>query len=216
MTTQIMDIGTTAEASVGEAALTMAVGITVQRISSLPRADRKELLKLVKELDRTDDAEDVAAIRTAMREILDQAPAGVRVMDQPGGRRPEELETWVQGVAKRIGQMRRAAGMTQAELSGQSGLPQSHISRIEAGKLSPSYATLAKIAKALQQPLNSIAPVPLSGVRDRQPAGEGLPHQRRLQEPALHPQGGRRPIAGDQPADGPGDRRLPRRRRAWR
>jgi len=88
MTTQIMDIGTTAEASVGEAALTMAVGITVQRISSLPRADRKELLKLVKELDRTDDAEDVAAIRTAMREILDQAPAGVRVMDQPGGRRP--------------------------------------------------------------------------------------------------------------------------------
>jgi transcriptional regulator with XRE-family HTH domain len=48
-----------------------------------------------------------------------------------------------------IKELQLKAGWTQEQLAAESGLPQSHISRLEAGKHSPSRATLEKIAKAL-------------------------------------------------------------------
>jgi transcriptional regulator with XRE-family HTH domain len=45
------------------------------------------------------------------------------------------------------------AQLTQEQLAAKSGLPQSHISRIENAKHSPSLATLQKIAAALGVPV---------------------------------------------------------------
>jgi transcriptional regulator with XRE-family HTH domain len=49
----------------------------------------------------------------------------------------------------RIKDLRVNAHLTQEELAELSGLPQSHISRLESGKHSPSRITLEKLAQAL-------------------------------------------------------------------
>jgi len=145
--------------SIGEAALTMAIGIVVERVSRLPSEDQKELYELVKGIAGQKDAEEVDAICRAMLEILDQEPSGLKVLDpaQPQNR-PDKLEKWVSFIADRVQTLRKAAKMTQVELAERAGLPQSHISRIEKAKLSPSRATLEKITNALNVKLCDLDP----------------------------------------------------------
>ena len=50
------------------------------------------------------------------------------------------------------------AELTQVELAEKSGIPQSHISRLESNKHSPSRATLKRIAKALKVDLSELDP----------------------------------------------------------
>lgn len=72
--------------------------------------------------------------------------------------RPEKLQKWVVFVGDKVQQLPKSANLTQIELAEKSGLPQSHISRIESAKLSPSRATLEKIAGALGVQLSAIDP----------------------------------------------------------
>ncbi len=145
--------------SISKAALTMAIGIVVERVSRLSSDDRRDLHDLVKGLSEADQPDEVEAIRVAMREILEQAPSGVHGMkrEDPGAL-PEKLQRWMDHAAQRVRKARKAADLTQVQLAKKSGLPQSHISRIESGKLSPSRATLDKIAKALAKPLRDFDP----------------------------------------------------------
>jgi transcriptional regulator with XRE-family HTH domain len=71
---------------------------------------------------------------------------------------PAGLNSWIAFVSRRITDERQAAGLTQAQLAEKSGLPQSHISRLESGKHSPSRATIEKIAAALGKPLSAFDP----------------------------------------------------------
>ncbi|MDM8008608.1 MAG: helix-turn-helix transcriptional regulator [Phycisphaerae bacterium] len=48
--------------------------------------------------------------------------------------------------------------MVKKALASKSGLPQSHISRLEAGRHSPSHKTLEKLASALAVPVNRLDP----------------------------------------------------------
>ncbi|OHB75234.1 MAG: hypothetical protein A2W31_11590 [Planctomycetes bacterium RBG_16_64_10] len=61
-------------------------------------------------------------------------------------------------VSAKIRDCRKAAGLTQQQLEEKTGLPQSHISRLENGEHSPSHATLEKIAKALNMPVTMFDP----------------------------------------------------------
>jgi len=61
-------------------------------------------------------------------------------------------------VGKKIRERREAAGLTQEQLAEKSGLPQSHISRLENARHSPSRSTLDKIASALQISLADLDP----------------------------------------------------------
>lgn len=144
------------EAGVGEAALTMAIGIVVERVRRLSNEDQKDLYKLVKALATVKDAEELEAIRLAMVEILDQEPVGLVRMDP--SERPAKLQRWVEYIAQKVRQLRKQAKLTQIELAEKSGLPQSHVSRIESARLSPSQATLQKIAKAVGRPLSDLDP----------------------------------------------------------
>jgi DNA-binding XRE family transcriptional regulator len=145
--------------SVGHAALTMAVGIIVDRIAGLKAEDRQDLFELVKGLSTATCDDDVEAIRVAMREILDQAPSSVLAMDlAEEAVRPAKLRKWIHLVAGRVQWLRRKKGLTQTELAEKTGLPQSHISRIESGRLSPSRVTLEKLAAALDVPLSQLDP----------------------------------------------------------
>ena len=71
-----------------------------------------------------------------------------------GKKKPEGYKNWVQVVSKRVSDARKKAKLTQDQLAVKTGLPQSHISRIEGAKLSPSNATLEKIAAALNLPVD--------------------------------------------------------------
>lgn len=143
--------------SLNKAAVTMAIAIVVERVSRLPANDRQDLYDLVKGLAHAKDPEEVEAICVAMKEILEQAPSGVRAFEG-AGRRNDKLQRWVDHAARKVEELRKAAGLTQVELAEKSGLPQSHISRIESAKLSPSRATLEKIAKALNLAISDMDP----------------------------------------------------------
>jgi DNA-binding XRE family transcriptional regulator len=53
------------------------------------------------------------------------------------------------GIACQVIELREKHNLTQVELAQKAGLPQAQISRIERGVVSPTSATLAKIAEAL-------------------------------------------------------------------
>ena len=99
-----------------------------------------------------------------LREILDQERAGLTVNAlrdaQPGALDDEhsKLRKWADFVGQKVRERRKAAELTQEQLAEKSGLPQSHISRIEAARLSPSRATLEKIAEALGVSLKELDP----------------------------------------------------------
>ena len=143
---------------VRHAALTMAVGIVVDRIQRLSQEDRNDLYELMKDLLTAKTCEDLESISTAMMEILDQDCGHVlrveMTEEQPGA----GLQRWLDYVSKQIRHLRETAGLTQEELAEKSGLPQSHISRLENAKHSPSRVTLEKIAKALGVPVAEFDP----------------------------------------------------------
>lgn len=141
---------------IDDAALTMAIAVLVERIRSLPEEDKQDLFEISKALTTAETEEELQSAIGAYREILDQEKGHVEsllVEDEPIG-----LERWITFVSVRIKAAREKAGMTQAELEDATGLPQSHISRLENGVHSPSASTLEKIAKATGRPLSYFDP----------------------------------------------------------
>ena len=144
---------------VGEQALTMAIGIVVERVARLSDDDKADLFELVKVMGNAQTEEELESVRVAMKEILDQDPGHTQRMPLPrSGERPEKLKKWVGYVGGRVRELRKAADMTQEGLAAKAELPQSHISRIESGEVSPTNITLEKIAKALGRPLTDLDP----------------------------------------------------------
>jgi DNA-binding XRE family transcriptional regulator len=135
----------------------LALSILIERIGSLPKADRDDLFELLQEWRRASDPEEQQSIHSAMEEILAQIPV-------KAGSLPEEIgptrgwQGWAEHVGKRIRELREAAGLTQMQLAEKSGLPQSHISRLENAEHSATNITLGKIAKALDVEIGTIDP----------------------------------------------------------
>lgn len=59
-------------------------------------------------------------------------------------------------IARQVLELREKHGLTQVELATASGVPQSQISRIERGAISPTATTLAKIAVVLNADLRLV------------------------------------------------------------
>ncbi|MCX5689768.1 MAG: helix-turn-helix transcriptional regulator [Planctomycetota bacterium] len=134
--------------------VTMAVTVVLDRIGRLSKEDRNDLFALVKELASATTDEDRIGIRDTMVEIPDGRAASVERADlSESGNQPEQWQRWTEWVSKRIRDARNEAALTQEQLAAASGLPQSHISRIENAKHSPARATIEKIAKALGKPV---------------------------------------------------------------
>jgi DNA-binding XRE family transcriptional regulator len=133
----------------------LAVPVILDRISQLNQADRDDLFALVKELGGDIDVEDREGICKSIIEILDRRPGTIQQADlsSTSGQSTKWVK-WTEWVGKRVREAREACELTQAGLSELTGLPQSHISRIESGKHSPSKITLEKLAKALNRPVS--------------------------------------------------------------
>ena len=134
---------------VGQAALTLAIGIVIEQINRLSPSDKKDLFGLVKALSTAQSAEDLEAVRSGMLEILDQHEYSARPFEFPATESPGGLAKWNQHVATKVRELREAANKTQACFAEETGLTQSHISRIENAELSPSHRTVEKLAAAL-------------------------------------------------------------------
>ena len=141
-------------------AIVMAVAVVYQRLIQLPKEDLQELYELAMEIPKAQKAEnpdEIEAIRVAMLEILDQMPSGLRLMGEMSSN-PFAESAWIDYISKKVHKTRKDAGLTQIQLAERSGLPQSHVSRIESGKLSPSRATLEKIAKGIGCSIGQLDP----------------------------------------------------------
>ncbi|MBI4564588.1 MAG: helix-turn-helix transcriptional regulator [Planctomycetes bacterium] len=66
------------------------------------------------------------------------------------------LKSRARWIGRKIRVLREKKGMTQEDLAERAGLTQSHVSRLEDGKHSPSNVTLRKIAKALRVSVHKI------------------------------------------------------------
>ncbi len=130
-------------------AITMAVAVLFDRLQKLSVEEQADLLALVKEFTGAATDEERANITDTMLEIFEARPSTIASLDGAPESRPDATQKWCEFVAKKVRQAREQAQMTQERLAEASGLPQSHISRIETAKLSPSRLTLEKIAKAL-------------------------------------------------------------------
>jgi len=136
--------------------IVLAVGVIIERIKGIPEADRADLYELVKGLLEAKNRDDVESIRSAMIEILDQEPIVAEPLAAAGT--SEKFNKWKAYIGARIKELRTQAKMTQDELAEASGLPQSHISRLEKGEHCPSHLTLEKLAKALHRPMGDFDP----------------------------------------------------------
>lgn len=130
-------------------------------ISRLPVSEqgKRDIWGFVADLSEAKDEDDILYIVRAIKEVLEGPNGGVtRHTVETAEPKSEGYRKWVSWISARVLEKRKLAGLTQEQLAEKSGLPQSHISRIETGKHSPSHATLEKIAKALNKPMTVFDP----------------------------------------------------------
>lgn len=136
----------------------MAISIIQDRIRRLPKKDADDLFELLQHYRDATTEEEVIAVYEASLEIVAQEPVTVHNIDIETEGQCDELDKWREFISKQIRDHRKKAEFTQEELAARAGLPQSHVSRIETGKHSPSHVTLEKIAKALDIPISKLDP----------------------------------------------------------
>ena len=137
----------------------MALSVLIDRIGSLPKADRDDLFELIQEWRQAEEPEAQRDIRRAIEEIVAQLPIRAKPFlsegDKPLAR---GLKAWAEHVGRRIRDLREKAALTQVQLAEKAGLPQSHISRLENAEHSATNMTLEKIAKALGVEVSDLDP----------------------------------------------------------
>ena len=69
--------------------------------------------------------------------------------NSPGVKSARAVFDQAYGLARQVAELRQKHSLTQTELAEKVGVTQAQISRIERGAISPTSATLAKIAEAL-------------------------------------------------------------------
>lgn len=133
--------------------------LLAHRITELSQEALQDLVSLGPELANCQDHETYAEIAETVREILFPQIIG-KVSSTWKREKPEtaKFAKHAQWVANRIKEEREKAGMTQDQLAEKSGIPQSHVSRLETGLHSPSRKTLERISAALGKQLSDFDP----------------------------------------------------------
>jgi len=137
----------------------MVVAYLVHRFQTLSKESLAELSSLAPELVNCEDQDTLREMLETMREIVFPELIGNYHEGRAGSvSDTERLHKRMEWIGNRIKDKRRAIDMTQDQLAKETGLPQSHISRLEAGKHSPSFRTLERIASALKIPVGELDP----------------------------------------------------------
>lgn len=130
----------------------LIIAFLIEKISNLPKDALEDLAALGPEIARCESEEEFHEIAETMREIIFPEIIGTVVDSEvTRGSSTKRLRRWAGSLGKRIKAARLAAGLTQSRLASDAGLPQSHVSRIESGRHSPSRHTVERIARALNK-----------------------------------------------------------------
>ena len=124
----------------------------------LAAEDRAALKRLTILLFKPDSGEEVVEILATMREIAGAKPVKLIPMELESDGSSDGLDNWKNHMAKTLKRLRKAANLTQGELADRSGLPQSHISRLEGAKHSANHITLKRLASGLGVKISELDP----------------------------------------------------------
>ncbi len=139
----------------------IAVAFLMKRFTEMPKESFRDVISLVEQWMNPDTPIDYhGEIFETIREILFPELIGGVCIETAGAtaEMPENIQKRAEHVGKTIKKLRKEHSLKQTELAKKSGLPQSHISRLEAGAHSPSFKTLEKIAKALGVTVGDLDP----------------------------------------------------------
>lgn len=125
----------------------LVVAYLVKRMRELPKESLHDLAELAPDLAECKTPDDLREIAETMREIL--FPELLGDVKEVPARRTDKLRSYAEWFAKTIKSKREELGWTQEQLANESGLPQSHISRLENAQHSPSEKTRERIANAM-------------------------------------------------------------------
>jgi DNA-binding XRE family transcriptional regulator len=104
----------------------------------------RQSVSVLREMLIADNAPYVIAVAQEVGYVLCELAKKPR--DTVGARRDEGASE----VGRRVRQLRVAAGITQTALAKRAGMDRTHLSRLERGHLTPTLATLTRLAKTLQ------------------------------------------------------------------
>lgn len=139
----------------------IAAAYLMKRFEQMGPEALQDIVSLVQQWMNPDTpAEYHGEIFETIREILFPEMVGGICLGRAGAAKemPKTLQRHADHVGKTIKRIRVEKGLKQTDLAKQSGLPQSHISRLEAGVHSPSLKTIEKVAKALGITAGDLAP----------------------------------------------------------
>lgn len=109
----------------------LALAVLMDRVRGLPKEERDNLLKTAR----------------AMWELLTHEDREARKPDAPED--GDGLLKWMAYAGSRIKQAREKLGLTQVDLAAKAGIPAGSLSRMEAGRQSPTDIAIEKLAAAL-------------------------------------------------------------------
>lgn len=129
----------------------LVVKYLLERLVELPEESVRDIFSLVEGVTPDASAEEKNEIFETIEEILCPESIGEIHFGRTGSVEgaPDNLQKRIDYVGGTLKKKRKSMKLTQKKLAEKSGLPQSHISRLETGQHSPSRKTLEKIAKAL-------------------------------------------------------------------
>jgi ribosome-binding protein aMBF1 (putative translation factor) len=128
------------------------------RLRALDPESIENLRELFHLLRASTDDEERQEISGAIVEIL--IPESLEGIDSaaPSEEVRRRVDAYYRQVGATIRRRRQALRLTQAKLAALTGLPQSHISRLEHGQHAPTSATIERLATALKTTIESLDP----------------------------------------------------------
>ena len=146
--------------AVADRQLTSDEQLMLNRMLSFPPKKQERLLELSRLYQASNCDSEQLEIVQVLAEILfgENVALESAPLEESSLEGKKELKLHREYVGRQVLKFRREKGLSQGELAKLSGLPQSHISRIENGKHVSTFYTIKKLAKAMKVRMDLIDP----------------------------------------------------------
>jgi DNA-binding transcriptional regulator YiaG len=129
-----------------------------RRLVKLSKPEWERLENLAVQLKDANEEERLEIVETILEVVLPEDLIGGVGHSKADAATKRKVMAFQQSIGSEIRKRRKALRMTQQTLAVKSGLPQSHVSRIECGEHTPSDLTVEKLSRALGAKPSEIDP----------------------------------------------------------